>query len=146
MKPTQLREAEHYRTTWQLTVDKDETRQSILEPTFWAHVASRLRPQARIEVLSADGAWFSELIVRSIGPTGARPTEARVTELRHVDLDAADKAHREAAPDSTFEAVWKGPGAKWAVMRKGDKQLLVSGLENKQAALDWIANPPAQAA
>jgi hypothetical protein len=140
LKPTILREAEHYRTVWQISVDKDETRQSILEPSFWAHVAARLRPQARIEVLAADGSWFSELIVRSIGPSGARPTEARVSELRHVDLDLADAAAMKAADDAPMTAVYKGPTVKWGVQH--GNVLLVSGLANKQAAMDWIANPP----
>lgn len=142
MKPTIIREVEHYRgAAWHVTADKGETRESILAPTFWAHIASRLRPLARIEVFAADGSWFSELIVRSVGPTGARPTEARVVELRHVDLDAADAVSRDVAPDTSLEAVWKGPSVKWVAQRKGDKMVQESGFGSKADAEAWIANP-----
>lgn len=144
MKPTHIREAEHYRTVWQVTLDKSETLQSALEPTFWCHVASRLRPLSQIEVYAHDASWYARVVVRSI-PPGPRPSEARVVLLEHVDLDEAERNAREVAPDTTLEVVWKGPAAKHCVVRKGDKHLVAKGFDSKQAAADWIAHPTPEA-
>lgn len=143
MKPTILREAEYRRTVWDLTVDKGVEPKAVLQPSFWAHVAGRLKIGDRIEVTAADGSWLYELIVRS-KPAG-RATEATVIPLNFHDLNALDVETRAALVGVEYEHAWKGPTLKHCVIRLADKAIVVDKLDTKDQALDWIRNPPQQA-
>jgi hypothetical protein len=140
VKPTNLREADHYRTTWHITLDPSETLQSCLQPDFWQHIARRLRPLSEIIVYAHDFAWRATLLVRS-----AAPTSARVVLLTFIDLDAAEAEGRTLAPDATLATTWKGPSAKHAIIRKGDKSIVEQGFETKADAeirlAELVANP-----
>jgi hypothetical protein len=140
VKPTNLREAEHYRTTWQITLDPSETLHSCLQPDFWAHVARRLRPLSEITVYAHDFSWRAALLVRS-----ATPMTARVVLLSFIDLDAAEAEGRKIAPDASLTTTWKGPSAKHAIVRKSDKAIVEQGFETKADAearlAELLSNP-----
>lgn len=140
MKPTNLREADHYRNVWQITLPESESLQSCLQPDFWQHVARRLRPLSEIIVYSHDYAWRATLLVRS-----AAPMSARVAMLTFQDLDAAEAEGRKLAPDATMTTTWKGPSAKHCITRKGDKSIVEQGFETKADAearlAELVANP-----
>lgn len=135
MKPTNLREAEHFRNLWQIELDQSETLETALQPSFWAHVARRLRPLAEIIVYPHDFSWRAVLLVRS-----ASPLEARVVVLHHVDLVKADQKAREAAPADKLSATWRTPILKYCVV-KADKTVVESGFETKEEAEAWIRDP-----
>jgi len=143
VKPTTLREAEYRRTIWELTADRSVDPKALLQPTFWAHVAGRLKIGDRIEVTAFDGSWLTELIVRS-KPIG-RATEATVVPLRFHDLNKLDQETKGAADSVVYEAAWKGPTLKHCVIRVADKAVVADKLDTKEQALDWIKNPPQQA-
>jgi hypothetical protein len=129
VKPTSIREADHYRNVWHVTLDASETLQSCLQPEFWQHIARRLRPLSEIVVYSHDFAWRATLLVRS-----ATPKSARVVMLTFSDLDAAETEGRKLAPDATLTTIWKGPALKHAIIRKGDKSIVEQGFETKPEA------------
>lgn len=139
-QPTALREADHYRVVWHIDADPGVTLNDTLDPTFWAHVARRLRPRARIEVHAADNSWFAELIVRS-----ASNLEAHVAVMRYVDLDAADREARKTAAKISLTVVRKGPTLKWCVVQNPGNIVLVDRLETRADAEAWLENPPQQA-
>lgn len=128
MKPTNLREADHYRNVWQITLDQSETLQSCLQPDFWQHIARRLRPLSEIIVYSHDYGWRATLLVRS-----ATPLSARVVLLSFTDLDAAEAEGRKLAPDATLTTTWKGPALKYCIVRKGDKAVVEQGFTKTEA-------------
>jgi hypothetical protein len=134
VKPTSIREADHYRNVWHVTLDASETLQSCLQPEFWQHIARRLRPLSEIVVYSHDFAWRATLLVRS-----ATPTAARVVMLNFIDLDAAETEGRKLAPDAALATTWKGPHAKHAIIRKGDKMVIEQGFETKADAEERLA-------
>lgn len=140
MKPTILREAEYRRTTWDLTAEKGVDPKAILQPSFWAHVAGRLKVGDRIEVTAFDGSWLAELIVRS-KPVG-RATEAKVAMLHFHDLQKADKAAKELTEEEGVEVVYKGPTLKFCVVRKSDKTIISERHDTREEAQAVIDGKP----
>lgn len=143
MKPTTLREAEYRRTVWDLTADKGVEPKDVLQPSFWSHVAGRLKIGDRVEIMAADGSWLQEVIVRS-KPVG-RATEATVVTLNFYDLNALDSGAKASVANVGYEHAWKGPVLKHCVIRVGDKTIVADKFDTKDEAVEWIKNPPQQA-
>lgn len=126
-----FKQAEIIRTIYTATPEIGTSPEEMLVPSYWAHVARSLIPGDRIETHAADGDWFAEFYVQS-----ASATEARVFPLRIVHFNAS------AAPAITsdeFEVKFRGR-AKWSVLRKSDRIVMVDGLDTEGAALEWLAN------
>ena len=105
--------------------------ESVLDPAYWAHNASKLRLRDRIEIEPEDNAYFAELRVIDCGRTWAK-----VLVLRHIDLNApAEKA--EEAADESFIVKFRGP-KKWSVVRESDKAIMVEGLGSEAEAGAWL--------
>jgi hypothetical protein len=95
---------------WSVTPPFGTSFARVLEPTFWGNVGHKLRPGDIIEVHAEDGSYFAELYVRA-----AHRLAANVAVLRHVDL--VGEAGSTAVDDSPFTVQFRGPHAKWCVMR-----------------------------
>lgn len=104
---------------------------ALLQPSYWANVAERLRPFDRIEVLAEDGSYFAILLVRA-----ASRLSAKVAVLEKYDLDAVD----DTSAESAFFVAWRGPHQKHAVIRAADKLAVQTGFDTKEAAMTWLAN------
>lgn len=98
------------------------------DPSFLSHVASRLRPFDRIEVIAEDGSYFAELLVRSAGRQ-----HARLVELNKVDMEPL-----QAEVDPRFSVVYAGPHRKNAVVRLRDKTTLKDGFDTAEDANAWL--------
>lgn len=107
---------------------------ALLEPSYWAHVAHEMKAWDRIEVRPDDASYFAELIVLDVGRAAAR-----VKPLRHVVLDSADTGKLD---DGEFEIKWRGPNAKFGVIRVRDKALVSpeGGLSSREEAERWLAD------
>lgn len=128
--PSRCKLAEGARNIWQIVPEEGVSFDDLLDPAYWTHIADRLRPTDRIEVVPEDGSYFAELLVRSQG----RMT-AKVVVLRKVDLGAPEAS----APTLGFDVLWKGAHHKHAVVRLRDKSVMQAGFEAKEAALAWLA-------
>ena len=125
-----------------ITVESGTTREQIVHPDFWGHVAARLRPYAKIEVRCDDGSFYAELLVLA-----AERTFAMVRVLHWHDLTTADVAKTQAASVAVqrfeehlkaYEVRWRGPHLMWSVIRKHDNAALREKEKTKQAAQTWL--------
>lgn len=130
MQPTKLQLAEFTRVVWSVTVPAGATIDEVSSPGFWVHVQRDLKVGARIEVSPESGEWLVEFIVRATPSTG--PVLAILN--KHVFNAPNDKVSN---PD--YEVKYAGGTAKWRVVRKSDKHVLVEGLATRDAAEAWLA-------
>ena len=128
--PSRFKPSDGVRNVWVVVPEEGVPYEALLEDAYWAHVADKLRPMDRIEVLPEDGSYFAELIVRSAGRL-----YADVAELRKVMLDTA----ATASPDNRYEVRWKGPHHKHAVVRIADGSVMQAGFDNKDGAMHWLS-------
>lgn len=124
-----LKSAEYVRSVFVITALPDTLPANYLEPETWAHVPDlKLRQGDRIEVMAADASWFAELLVRV--RTG---TTIHLALLQEHKFDAVvGKEHDD------YEVVWAGPQAKWRVMRKSDRHVMVDKLDAKSEGVAWV--------
>lgn len=127
----ELQSAETAHNCWTAKPQASVTREHMLRPAFWAHVAKSLCVGDRIEVLSGDASWFLELIVRACDGI-----EVVMGELRYVAFDAIAQRN----PDE-YEIAYKGPTVKFRITRKLDNVVVKEGLQSKLAAEAWLASP-----
>lgn len=105
---------------------------TLLEPSYWAHVAAMFKPRDRIEVYPEDGSYYAELFVVAAGRQWAK-----VVELRKVDLNAGAAI---PVPAAEFVVNWGGPSHKHRVIRKSDNTVLKSGFSTPEEANAWLAD------
>jgi hypothetical protein len=133
LAPNRLQLAEHAHQTYVAYPEADTPPEAVLDPKYWAHYSvnhnTDMKPNDIILVKPEDGTYFMELMVRAKFTGGVK-----VAELRRVMLDKAETT--EDLGD--YETRWSGNRLKWRVIRKSDKRELVSGLETKDAAYDWL--------
>ena len=125
----QLQEAA--RNVWIFRPSEDITKEDMLRPPFWTHVATQRRVNDRIEVLSQDASWYAELIVRAVGPLEVVTGLLAFTEFNAIAAPTEDE----------YTIAWKGPTAKWRITRAADKLTLREGFSSEAAAKAWLATP-----
>lgn len=133
-----FRQAEFERTYWCVTPEAGVGISHLKEPSYWAHVASQLRPNDRIEVRSEDGAYFAELLVLACDRVSAR-----VAVIHKVDLDRVD--HGDLTMGE-YEIKWGGPQGKWQVIRTADRALLRDGFTDQTTAVRFALDHKARIA
>ena len=130
LHPSRFSLAEHKRNVYFITPADGTTLADVLDPLYWSHVATRLRPTDRVEVHAEDGSWFAELYVRE-----AAHMHASLVALRTV----AFKQQIPPAPGTGHAVAWKGPHHRWAVVRLADGQLVKSECASREDATLWLA-------
>lgn len=123
-----IKQADFIRTVWSAQPEPGTTLDEMLLPEYWANVAKTLKKGDRIDVMSDDGAWLAELFVRA-----SADNSVLVTVLQKYVFSAP-----EAPADDAFEIKHRG-GAKWSVIRKSDKRVLVENMETRGEADTWVA-------
>lgn len=123
--------AEYARVIYQAVPEHGTTIEQMMAPDYWAHVAAKLKPTHRIEVMAEDNSFFAEFIVLDAGRTWAK-----VDLLRHKVLGDGQAEIGRSGPDGCYVDFRVGP-KKWRVMRVSDKTELRSGFETKGDAEAW---------
>jgi hypothetical protein len=126
-----MKEASYARTVYHVTPEAGTPFEALLRAEYWAHVAIKLRPMDRVEVLAEDGGYFAELLVISTSRLAAT-----VAVLSHVVLTSADQA--PATDEGRYDTKWGGPVAKWRVVRRVDNVVVRDGFANKDEARRFI--------
>jgi len=130
LDPARMTAGEYARTIWVVTVEQGITIPVMEDPSFWAHVAEKLRPWDRIEVRADDGTFFAEFIV-----IAAERAHARVHKLLYIPLMLPDGTDEEF--DSGYQLKWRGPFHLWSVIRKSDHSVIKDGMQKDEAKV-WL--------
>lgn len=131
--PNRMELAEQVRSVWSVTVPNETTKEDLLRPDFWAHVASKLRPRARVEVETEDGGYIANLVVLDSGAQ-----YVRMALLQEFKLDVVSP-NTEQFSLPGHSVGWSGRHTKWRVTRDSDKKVLRDGFNNKSDAYAWLA-------
>lgn len=133
LSPSDIDRAEVMRNEWRATIKEGVKPTQLLEPSFWAHIASRLTVADKIEAVSEDMAWLCDYVVVDKGDNWARvvmkgePLKMRISEAE-VDLPPG------------YTAEWKGPLLRWCVTRQSDSKRIAEKLADKSTAHMWVRN------
>jgi hypothetical protein len=103
--------------------------EDVLEPAFWANVASKMSCNHTIEVHWPDGNQYAELYVRACGRNWAD-----VWLMRHCQ---ADKAAYAPSKRNQLVVAWAGPVDKFRVTRTGDNAVIMAGFQSEADAHRW---------
>jgi hypothetical protein len=125
----------HHRASknvWFISLPDTCTEKDLLNPSFYAHVAERIRPQDTIEVVSKGNAFYAELFVLS-----ADKNSVKVSILRWVDF----KENGEEYDISTDYKVRYVANFGYQVVRVSDKKSMnETGFGTKKEAAAYIAS------
>jgi hypothetical protein len=135
---SQIGLAEHLVRHHVVTVPLGVPRENLIDPSFWSLVADRLRPSDKIDVHSADGTYYAELIVRQVSqgrPIAGVKGGALVHVLRYVEFEALGAKPRP----SEFEVRYQGPAGRWCVVRLSDQTIMAQNLETREIAQQHLA-------
>jgi hypothetical protein len=124
---------EFSRMAWVCTAFEHTNPEDLLQPEYWAHVATKLTPRSRIEAWADDGSWMAEYVVLEAGRNWAR---LHLLTVHH--FTSADIAQTLADRMSPYEITHRGPHAKWSVIRKSDRQVLSEGYETARGAAEYM--------
>lgn len=129
--PGRMKLAEYERQDWVVNAEFGTNIQDVLDPAYWAHVASRFKPYDHIEVRSEDGSWIAKFLV-----LGCDRTWAKIHLLSEHKLTTTDISLSQAI--KKHDAQWRGPEHKWSVIRLSDKEVIKVKFDSKEEANRWI--------
>ena len=133
--PIHMLPAENSRNIWRVFVANGTTPQDIVQPQFWAHLASRLQAGDRIEVEPEDSTWLAELRVIDSGPQYAK------VQIRKPDADGVSRFEALGSSDTGLPSGYSfshNASSKWRVVRDSDQKVLKDGLATKADAVTWL--------
>jgi hypothetical protein len=112
------------------TVPAGITKDELLVPGFWAHIAKDLPPWTEITVMPEDEAFYAKLLVRDSGRLWAL-----CAILSFVPL----AKEIEAPVNKDYEVKRLGPQRKFGVRRLDDNEVIRDGFVDTEAANAWLA-------
>lgn len=124
-----FKQADYVRTVHAIVPEDGTPYEALFEPSYWAHVAEKMKPFDRVEVRAEDGSYYAELIVLA-----SERLAARVAEIVKVDLEVP-----EQEINSEYKVKWKGPQHKWAVVRISDGETVHKGSDTPEQAQKALA-------
>ncbi len=129
--PVNLESAEYRVTTYYHTLEMDEPLEAALEPEYWTHVARILRPGNEIRIDAADYSFCALLKVRST---------SRISATVDVIWSKSFKDHVGPEVDNVtgFEIKWRGPKAKFGIIRVSDGEVVRDGYDTREIAADAL--------
>ena len=106
------------------------TKEDLLNPVFWSHVAKRLEPMTEIRVMPKDGAWYGTYLV-----VYSDHVQVQVQELTHHKLGEI----KSGGADLYYvKYLSPAPTIKFCVYRKEDNERISEGHQTEQAAVIWM--------
>lgn len=133
---SQLKQAEFVRKSYAATPEFGTTLDDVIDPKYWVHVAKQIEIGSRIEVKPDGADWLAELYVLKVDVHGVH-----LALLNKYELTTANKAPA-VANDDEYEINFGG-AAKWRVIRKSDREVMVKGLASKGECETWLAEQKA---
>lgn len=125
----EMRTAEYDRAIYCVTAPPGTRPEDYLESEVYAHVVGRkLKQGDRLEITAEDRTWFAEVMIVTVS---GQMVQAEILH-KHSFAPLAGKEH------DAYEVMWAGPAAKWRVMRKSDRHVMIDKLESKSAGVAWV--------
>lgn len=119
-------------THWHIITPDGVEMKDLLDPAAWANIAHRLRPMARIHVVSDPGYYVGELYVVSAGNLWANVRVVSYNDFRN-DPDMLDNSTEE------YEAKWVSNRYQYGIFRNSDKQWILKDLPDMASAQAALA-------
>lgn len=135
--PTRLMLFEQVVQTYFHTARAHEEVEDLLEPKYWAHTASKMRPGDQVEVHREDLQWMARFTVRSSSQIEAVVVPLWVKDFRDYDLPALSRIPQ---PSARFEIKWRGAAAQWSIVSRANGAVMADGMASEQEARRWLAN------
>lgn len=116
-------------------VEAGTTKDDILRPEYWSHVAELMTPWSEITVRTDDGTWYAKLLVLDCGRGWAKMQLLNMWSLTTVDV-----AQSQSSPGTAddYDIIWKGGTRKHIVQRKSDQVVIHEGEHRKDSASAWL--------
>lgn len=125
--------AENKRNFWAIDLPAETIREDLERPAFWSHDAAKMKAGDRVEARWEDGQKWADLLVVSSNPGAVR------MHVIHF-MEQGEAASDEPGGDLVLvEVKWRGPTAKWSVVRVADAMLIKEGFADKIDALRHAA-------
>lgn len=131
IQQSRFKPAGHFTQKFEMVVEAGVTLKDLKQPVFYSHVSAFLKPFDTITVTSDDMTLYAEVLVLA-----AERTSATVTVLRAYDLTKAEivKSADAVLNISDFVIKYRGPAAKFSILRKGDNAVVQEGIASQEDA------------
>lgn len=130
MSERQIGQMAEVRNAWSVTPPAGTKVEALENPASWVNLTRFLRARDHVEAMPEDGAWLAEFVVLQKTAIGAT-----LFRLNYWDLSDTD-----VADTSEYFVKWRGPAAKFSVMRESDKAVLKDGFDDKGDAERWMVD------
>ena len=127
-------DSQHTNMNWTATVPAGTTLEDVLNPSYFANVASKITIYDRIQVRVDTGEWYAELLVVSCGRVWAK-----LVPIVKLDLTSKDDDQLDGEAFEKFIVQYRGPHLKFCVIRKEDSEPIKEHLQTKVEANTWLA-------
>lgn len=131
LNPARMKPAEYNRTVFSVSIEHNITKEDLLLPQFWAHVAMSMKVNDRVEAFAEDGSFYAELLVVASDRTWAKMHMLSYHDLTKIVMDLGDDVMNE------YLIKFKGPKA-WCVIRKSDNAILNDKMHSDDDAKKWL--------
>ncbi len=131
--PNSISPAGYLWNTWNVVAARGVVLADIKLPEYWLHIADKLRPNDKIEILAEDGTWEATLRV-----INADRTWAKVYVLTFDDKVGANDGMPPRAEDE-YDIEWTTSGM-FTITKKTQKGQppLKDGFRSKLEAMQWL--------
>jgi hypothetical protein len=131
LRTSRFQEASYKINIFAAEIDAGTSVEDIMQPEYWANIASRLRPHGGDEIIAVcdDLSFRAHLFVVSAGRTWAKVCLIGEPLILH-----AKESPEIQVADGEFAVKWAGPHDKWRVIRTVDKEVITKGHATRDAA------------
>lgn len=118
----------------EVTPDPRTHREDLLLGEYWANIAAKLAPGARIEAHWQDGSAYGEYYVRR-----KSGNFVEVFELLYVKFPGMSDMPKNLP---NYKVEFAGPAALWRVIRISDKRVMKDRFTDEFTAYAWLRQQP----
>jgi hypothetical protein len=112
---------------WAVVIPADVSIETVLEPAWWANVATQLRVADTVDVHRDDRTLYAKLYVRAVGRA-----RVAVALIQQVEFGALET--ETASEPASHRVKYGGPHNKWCVERILDRKVVKDGCDTREDA------------
>lgn len=128
--PDRIGQSEDKERRFVIDIEYGVTLEDVLEPSYWAHVASQMQPMDEIKVRTEDGSWVAFLMVKYAERNYVSVVLDRLIKLdREIQMPIQSERHK---------VDWKGPRLRFCVTRTLDQKRVKEGCMSREEAIAWM--------